>query len=272
MKKFLTTLTILVFTFFLQGCNDGVQIQGSSHIYINEAQPYKVLSITDEAENADSYQWKVKSKNKDYILSNDQTSAVIFNAQSIGTYTLEVKVKKDHKTFKTELEIEVTEPEVINGYTLPSEPNPTINNSTLLGIDINDNGVRDDVERYVIKRYAKDPEFPKTKTALAMQYAWAEQKIIENPVIESKQYTDDTMYCESYWLNKNTKGMSFSEYLKYSQKHEVFNDKQIRAKIYNTRKRIEQSFEFNRACSGQIFTLSEYTINNCQINIDELGE
>ncbi len=34
-----------------------------------------------------------------------------------------------------------TEPEVIHGYTLPPEPDQTINNSTLLGIDSNDNGV-----------------------------------------------------------------------------------------------------------------------------------
>ncbi len=65
-------------------------------------------------------------------------------------------------------------PEVINGHKLPPELDETLNNSTLLGIDSNNNGVRDDVERYVIKRYAQDPEFPKTKTALAMQYAWAE--------------------------------------------------------------------------------------------------
>jgi hypothetical protein len=272
MLKFFTTLFILLFTFFIQGCQQDLEIQGSSPIYVNESQIYKAVAVSLNIEDADSYQWSVKSKKKDYTLTNDETSEVLFHAKSVGKYTLEVKVKKGNKTFKTELQIEVTQPEIINGYTLPSEPDPTINNSTLLGMDVNNNGVRDDVERYVIKRYAQDPEFPKTKTALAMQYAWAEQKIIENPVIETKQYSDDAMYCESYWLNKNTKGMSFGEYLKYSQQHEVFNDKQIRAKIYNTRKRIEQSFEFNRACSGQIFTLSEYTINNCRVNIDELGE
>ena len=43
------------------------------------------------------------------------------------------------------------EPEVINGFTLPPEPDPVINNSTLLGIDSNNNGVRDDVERVIVK-------------------------------------------------------------------------------------------------------------------------
>ncbi len=41
--------------------------------------------------------------------------------------------------------------EVINGYVLPPEPDETLNNSTLLGIDSNNNGVRDDVERKIIK-------------------------------------------------------------------------------------------------------------------------
>jgi hypothetical protein len=37
--------------------------------------------------------------------------------------------------------------EVINGITVPPEPAPAINNATLAGVDVNANGVRDDVER-----------------------------------------------------------------------------------------------------------------------------
>ncbi|GIT98510.1 hypothetical protein [Sulfurovum sp. TSL1] len=43
--------------------------------------------------------------------------------------------------------------ETINGHTLPPEPDPKINNSTLLGIDSNNNGVRDDVERWIYETY-----------------------------------------------------------------------------------------------------------------------
>lgn len=39
--------------------------------------------------------------------------------------------------------------EVINGITVPPEPAPSINNATLAGVDINNNGVRDDVERKI---------------------------------------------------------------------------------------------------------------------------
>ncbi|DAB30569.1 MAG TPA: hypothetical protein CFH84_03325 [Sulfurimonas sp. UBA12504] len=273
MQKFFTIFFILLLTFFIQGCQQDLEIQGSNHIYINESQPYKVISVSAEVENADSYKWKVKSKNKDYTLTNEETSAVIFHAKSAGTYTLEVKAKKGNKTFKTELEIKVTQPEVINGHTLPSEPDPTINDSTLLGIDVNNNGVRDDVERYVIKRYAQDPEFPKTKTAIAMQYAWSTQKILEIPTIESKKYSDDAIDCQFYWINNKRKNMPTLDGMKYSQKHKVFNNPELKDKIYNTRERIERKFSYNSALSGNIFSgRGENTVAKCQVNIDELGE
>ena len=178
---------------------------------------------------------------------------------------------------------------IINGYTLPPEPDEALNNSTLQGIDVNNNGVRDDVEIYVIKRYAKDPEFPKTKTALAMQYAWAEQKIIDNPVIESDKYSNDAIDCQYYWFHQKQKEINkkiiklskanFDKAIqetikagKWRQEHSVFNDTAINDKIYNTRERIERSFEFNQACSGNIFDRREAKLENCRTDIDSLGE
>ncbi len=43
----------------------------------------------------------------------------------------------------------------INGYKLPPMPDEKLNNSTLLGIDANNNGVRDDVERYLLNKYKR---------------------------------------------------------------------------------------------------------------------
>ncbi len=40
-------------------------------------------------------------------------------------------------------------PAVIHGHRLPPEPDPKVNNATLLGVDVNHNGVRDDVERWI---------------------------------------------------------------------------------------------------------------------------
>ncbi len=41
--------------------------------------------------------------------------------------------------------------EVINGITVPPEPAPAVNNATVAGVDVNNNGVRDDVERRLAK-------------------------------------------------------------------------------------------------------------------------
>jgi hypothetical protein len=41
----------------------------------------------------------------------------------------------------------------VNGHRLPPEPDPAVNNATLLGIDSNNNGARDDVERWIYNEY-----------------------------------------------------------------------------------------------------------------------
>ncbi len=41
----------------------------------------------------------------------------------------------------------------VNGHRLPLEPDLAVNNSTLLGVDVNGNGVRDDVERWIYTKY-----------------------------------------------------------------------------------------------------------------------
>ena len=45
---------------------------------------------------------------------------------------------------------------MINGITVPPEPSATINNATLAGVDINGNGVRDDVERKIATQFGSD--------------------------------------------------------------------------------------------------------------------
>lgn len=58
----------------------------------------------------------------------------------------------------------------INGE-LPAEPDVAANNATLAGVDSNQNGIRDDVERAIYLKYKDEP-----KVAIAMlQYAKALQ-------------------------------------------------------------------------------------------------
>ncbi|OQX58368.1 MAG: hypothetical protein B5M52_05620 [Helicobacteraceae bacterium 4484_230] len=74
-------------------------------------------------------------------------------AKKEGTTTIRAKVDGKLSSPKT-----ITVYKVVHGHRLPPEPDPKINNSTLLGIDSNNNGVRDDVERWIYTRY--DKHFP----------------------------------------------------------------------------------------------------------------
>ncbi len=75
-------------------------------------------------------------------------------------------------------------------------PNETINNATLLGVDRNDNGVRDDVERWIYETYEEPVEI-----GLFIQMGYAYQKIIIDPkkAKETQKYMHDQLSCEFYW-------------------------------------------------------------------------
>ncbi|MDR1007747.1 MAG: hypothetical protein LBL65_04185, partial [Campylobacteraceae bacterium] len=65
----------------------------------------------------------------------------------------------------------------VNGYTLPPCPAPKLNDSTLLGIDSNNNGVRDDVERWLIVKYKNHHRIV---TEIGFQTAKAAQEIVKS--------------------------------------------------------------------------------------------
>ncbi len=164
----------------------------------------------------------------------------------------------------------------VSGHTLPPKPDQSQNDATLLGVDANGNGIRDDVERWIITHYGNDPKYPKTKTAIALQYAGASQKILENPTMESNKYLDDALDCMYYWADKETdkymNNMSGFERGKFRRKLYILTDPSLDDKIYNTKERIQEYFKFNAALSGNIFDGRKATIDNCHININELGE
>ena len=145
MKNIFKSILVLFLVVFTSGCMEVIEIEGKTEIRTDEPHTYKAVVVSTEFDRMDSYSWKVISDHKDYNLTSETTSEVTFNAQSAGDYTLEVIAKKNRKSFKATIEIEVEEPEIVNGYLLPPEPDEQLNNATLLGIDSNDNGVRDDV-------------------------------------------------------------------------------------------------------------------------------
>ena len=100
----------------------------------------------------------------------------------------------------------------------------------------------------------------------------ATQKVLESPVIESEKYYADALACEEYWIDTITSNWSAYDYIKYSQKHGVFNEEHLRDKMFNTKERVLRDFEFNKACSGNIFEGSLNAIESCQTDISVFGE
>ena len=88
--------------------------------------------------------------------------------QNTGTITASTTI-----TTKDALKVSTTM-EIINGISVPPEPDSAINNSTLTGVDINGNGVRDDVERYIAKNFGTD----KKKYAESFEFARKEWSVI----------------------------------------------------------------------------------------------
>ncbi len=138
--------------------------------------------------------------------------------------------------------------EVINGHTLPPEPNSVLNNRTLLGIDSNSNGVRDDVERWIYKTYKdKHP----IHIDIAMQAARAYKLVLEHP--ERAKKIHDTvvnapLYCGWYYQ------YDAEEFADPILVHERI-DTPVKSKYFNTKVRSKVYWKYDNLLSGDSYTI-----------------
>ncbi len=187
-------------------------------------------------------------------------------------------------------------PEVINGHVLPPEPDPAINNSTLLGVDTNNNGVRDDVERWIYKTYDtyipckkekvqltlpngkvvnayedvcedKPVEYHQIVREIAMQGARAAQIIIQNPekARETVEYVHAAMNCNFYFKYAAER---HNEPLLID--HVVFTRKDFKSIQFNTVLRSRAFAKYNSSLSGRVFGNSNNERNDCDFDVDAL--
>ncbi len=137
----------------------------------------------------------------------------------------------------------------VNGHRLPPEPDPKINNATLLGVDMNHNGVRDDVERWIYEKYKdKHP----IHIDIAMQAARGYRMVLEHPekAKEIHGKVSAAMSCEAY----------YQIYAKYFNEpllvKEDIDTNFFRNKIYfNTNERREAYDKYDTLLSGDSYTL-----------------
>ncbi|WP_345969268.1 hypothetical protein WCX72_07820 [Sulfurimonas sp. HSL1-6] len=148
---------------------------------------------------------------------------------------------------------------VINGYLLPPEPDPKVNNATLLGVDANSNGVRDDVERKIYFTYHRPID-----QAYMMQFAKNFQKRLINP--EQSAVSEETQ--NAYWTQYSCRG-----YLHFFKNIRVPRDSVdfMENNYINTRDRMRAYMKFNAASSGRNYPIpvqdDELKAENCDFNI-----
>ncbi|MBS9778821.1 MAG: hypothetical protein KGV58_00785 [Campylobacteraceae bacterium] len=139
---------------------------------------------------------------------------------------------------------------IVNGHTLPQMPDEKINNSTLLGVDINNNGVRDDVERWIYKEYKN---LHPIHIDIAMQAARGYKKVLEMPerALEIRNIVVAPIFCEHYYSSDATE---YNEPILIRYGEDI--DSKVKNKYFNTKKRYRIYLEeYDRRLSGHTFTL-----------------
>ncbi|MFV0482116.1 MAG: hypothetical protein ACK5LP_09040 [Campylobacteraceae bacterium] len=156
---------------------------------------------------------------------------------------------------------------VVNTYTLPPCPDKKLNDSTLLGIDTNNNGVRDDVERWLITRY-KDHHA--IATEIGFQLNRADQFMLANPDEwqEADKKISAAQNCNSYFRNYAS---DYNEPILIDHSIATYN-KLYNMIQFNTNQRIRAYLQFDQKLSGGVYvspkigTLKSY----CDFDIDTL--
>ena len=173
-----------------------------------------------------------------------------------------------HATYNSTLEQSVTVEvyKSVDGHRLPPEPDEDLNKATLLGIDVNNNGVRDDVERWIYLEMEIQNGYPKIERAIGMQMGRAAQMALADP-----SNTDDHVHkaitasrdCWTYYI--------YSKNIPFNTTRGQFS-RALKDKTFNTRKRLATYLKYDRTLGGMIFTSTPTlkTKSQCSINIDAL--
>ncbi|MDF1884563.1 hypothetical protein JHD49_11490, partial [Sulfurimonas sp. SAG-AH-194-C21] len=203
------------------------------------------ISIRPYLTYSDSSSYDIEA---DSCSTEDKTILQVHNttitALKDGVTTLSCKYKN-----LTTTNIPISSYQIINGHRLPPMPDETLNNATLLGIDSNNNGVRDDVERWIYEKYEnKHP----IHIDIAMQAGRAYKKVLETPerALEIENEVGKPSFCQLYYQ------YSAQYYNEPLLVEKSFNTHYLREKVYfNTKERMDAYLEYDSLLSGGVYTL-----------------
>jgi len=145
----------------------------------------------------------------------------------------------------------------INGHILPPEPDSKLNNATLLGIDVNRNGVRDDVERKIYMTFDKE---------IKRQYYMQEARYLQSMLADSNLIQN-----AHKWQQKNNYNIGCGSYLyrKYNIILKFENIKFIEENTLTTKDRLRKYLKYDRELSGGVYSVpNELRIeSSCDFNV-----
>jgi hypothetical protein len=267
-----TKSTLLVsFFLLLTGCNDNA----TTVVETNLTASTQSSQVTSMQENTNGLKNLMLTIDKTILNKDENTTLKVMATYEDGTskeVTDKVKwivtpessvivtqkiliAKKDNPTIlkaklgnilSNSISLDITW--IVNDYTLPPEPDKTLNDSTLLGIDVNGNGVRDDVERWIYEKYKdKHP----IHIDIAMQAGRAYKLVLETPE-RAKEIHDEVSapsYCESY----------YKIYAKYFNESTLVNNditnEYFRTSImFNTQERKMIYLKYDKLLSGDSYS------------------
>ncbi|MDP3052532.1 MAG: hypothetical protein Q8N22_01085 [bacterium] len=148
----------------------------------------------------------------------------------------------------------------VMGIKLPPEPNQELNDSTIEGIDANQNGIRDDVELVIFKEY---PDSAKTRAVL-LQYAFALQMEATQKIVNKETVTEVVREQSRahYCVGEITSRDDMKKFIEIGDKLHGF----IENKQRNTPERKKARKDF----VGNIGSYSESENEVCDINLSVL--
>ncbi len=135
----------------------------------------------------------------------------------------------------------------VNGHRLPPEPDPKVNDTTLLGVDVNGNGVRDDVERWIYEKYKdKHPIY----IDIAMQAGRAYKLVLEHPekAKEIRLKVNGALFCGWYYQHEANE---FNDPILVHERIDV----PVKSKYFNTKVRKEVYWQYDTLLSGDSYDI-----------------
>jgi len=258
MKNIKTLLFFSIFIIFINACSSSeVTIDGRGHLLVEEKYEYKLKIESSNELHLNNYSWSV-TPSENTSLTDNKSSNILFTAKYAGNYLLQVTFTHGNKEVTISKKITVFKKEKIFERLLPVEPEDMKNDETLIGIDSNSNGIRDDVERKILKKYNK-----KVQAEFMLERAKLDQMILSETITKEKARGYEKI--QSRQINCS---VALSDYNLTSMEDIKF----LENITYNTKNRVKAYLNYNLALSGGVYgtKVSDINIGACSNAVQKL--